>query len=91
MIEYKFKDFKGKWQTQFDELPGDKVEDFYKLVKYPKRVFVVNSNLNCFITLEYFKEIFGDYRIASLVNYADVKYTSLIIYKETDNGERYTA
>lgn len=91
MLESNFKSLEGVLCTQYDEEPGDKVEDFYKLVKYPQRVFVANSNMHCFITLEYFKEIFGDYHIASLVNYPDVKYTSLIIYKETDNGETYTA
>ena len=91
MIKSNFKSLEGVLCTQYDEEPGDKVEDFYKLVKYPQRVFVVNWNVNFYITLDYFKRIFKGYHIASLVNYGDVEYTSLKIYKESDNGQRYTA
>lgn len=91
MLESKFKSLEGVLCTQYYEEPGDKVEDFYKLVKYPQRVIVVNWNVNFFITLDYFKRIFKGYHIASLVNYGDVKYTSLIIYKETNNGKTPTA
>ena len=91
MIEYKFKDLKGKWRTQYDEEFGDEVRDFYKLVKHPQRIIVVNWNMHCFMTLDYFKETFRGYHIASLVNYDDVKYTSIIIYKETGNGKTHTA
>lgn len=69
-----FTDFNGKEQTQYDIEPNDREKDILAVIKYPATIVLI-LNDQFFLT-----NIGGlkNYEILSIVNYDDVKRTSVI-------------
>ena len=83
MLESEFTDFKGKTQRQFDREPADNDEDMLKKIEYPKRVQVLVDR-GAFIKglpvmdLATFKANLHKYKPLSIVNYGDLRYSSVV-------------
>ena len=83
MKEAQFKDFKGNTQKQFDREPADNDEDMLKKIEYPKRVQVL-VDCGAFIKglpvmdLTTFKANLHKYKPLSIVNYGDLRYSSVV-------------
>ena len=73
MIISKFEDYKGNIQTQYDKEPTDSNDDMIRKIVYPNKV--VACNLFTQITIKELRK----YEVLSIVNYSDMKYTSVFI------------
>ena len=69
----KFKYFAGHTQTQYDKEPTDTNEDMIRKIIYPNKI--VACNLFTQITIKELRK----YEILSIVNYSDMKYTSVFV------------
>lgn len=73
-----FKDFLGNPQTRIDREAGDADEDVYSRIKYPERLFL--ADFMRYATLKSAKNTtLKKYLIYSIVNYDDLKYTSVLL------------
>ena len=77
-----FKDFKGNRQTQYDAESFDHNKEILALVRYPNKIVILIQVGMWFEQLDYnFDELLHDsnrFRLLSLVNYDDLKYTSIV-------------
>ena len=77
----KFIDFKGKKQVQYDSEKFDNRE-FFDLIKYPQNIVILIQIGMRFEQIPYNKSMLIHdshmFRLLSLVNYDDLKYTSIV-------------
>lgn len=89
MKESKFIDYKGNTQKQFDREHADNDEDMLKKIEYPKRMHVI---IDCgyfakglpVMDLTTFKANLHKYKPMSVVNYADMRYSSVVVWERYD-------
>ena len=77
-----FFDFKGRLQTQYDAESFDHNKEILALIGYPNKIVLLIQVGMWFEQLDYnMDELLHDshrFRLLSLVNYDDLKYTSIV-------------